>query len=435
MSGTHNGSGLMPSLVSQAQTILEAATSLQRQLDLASLPQPSLAPTGRRNWFDAGHLPELLETRLRRLDAAQSMLDLVMGPADTVSYLTGALMTKFEVVRTLNTSNVAAHIPIEGDVSITDLADNIHVDAEVLYRHLRCAYLMNMFRESRKGYIAHTGISAELSNSPYNQPKMNELFVRGTFHVPEAMRSMPKSDARKLVPIELADKERGGRTFWEQITQDDLKTGLAKFSAGMKSLGLALFGGDHSVFARAFDWTGIETLVDVGGGNAHIEVNIAKLLPGVQFVIQDLEMNVTTAQQNIERSGLQDRIRFQAQDFFQAQPTDITPSAYLLSRVLHDRQDDDCVRIVSNLLPAMQQHGTRLFIIDRLMPEIGEMSAYKEWSARSTDMVMCNFYGSKERTLEDFKNILSRVNVGLKVTKCEQPVNTAFGFMEVQSVP
>lgn len=86
-----DSSELTPSLISQAQTILEAATSLQQQLDSAALRQPSFAPSGRRNWFDAGHLPQLLETRLKLLDAAQSMLDLVMGPWTQSRTLRGLL--------------------------------------------------------------------------------------------------------------------------------------------------------------------------------------------------------------------------------------------------------------------------------------------------------------------------------------------------------
>lgn len=58
------------SLISQAQTILEAATSLQQQLNSASLPQPSFRVDGRRDWHDAAHLPVLLETRLKLLDSA-----------------------------------------------------------------------------------------------------------------------------------------------------------------------------------------------------------------------------------------------------------------------------------------------------------------------------------------------------------------------------
>lgn len=99
----------------------------------------------------------------------------------------------------------------------------------------------------------------------------------------------------------------------------------------------------------------------------------------MQFIIQDLELNTQSAKHDIEQHGLQDRVQFQPHDFFQSQPSDLKPSAYLLSRVLHDWKDDDCVRILMNLLPAMKKYGTKLLITDRVMPDnVGEMSAYKE---------------------------------------------------------
>lgn len=99
----------------------------------------------------------------------------------------------------------------------------------------------------------------------------------------------------------------------------------------------------------------------------------------MQFIIQDLELNTQSAKHDIEQHGLQDRVQFQPHDFFQSQPNDLKPSAYLLSRVLHDWKDDDCVRILMNLLPAMKKYGTKLLITDRVIPDnVGEMSAYNE---------------------------------------------------------
>lgn len=56
------------------------------------------------------------------------------------------------------------------------------------------------------------------------------------------------------------------------------------------------------------------------------------------------------------------------------------------------------------LLPAMEEHGSRLLITDRVRPNnVGEMSPYKELSSRSTGLELYAFFGSKERTLADIK--------------------------------
>lgn len=150
------------------------------------------------------------------------MLDLVMGPMDTVSYFVGPLATKIEVFRTLDNLKVAEHVPLEGDVSVIDLAHIMGVDAGILEHHLRCAYLMGMFRESRRRYVAHTGISAEIPNSPYNQPRLSKMFTKGSFYVHEAMKTSDDSTKESMIlPIELADRDNGSRNFWKQLAEDD----------------------------------------------------------------------------------------------------------------------------------------------------------------------------------------------------------------------
>lgn len=185
MSQTTSSSDPILCLDTQARTILEAATSLQEQLQAACLLQPSLSPGGRQNWFDANHLPDLLETRLKLLDATQTMLDLVTGPMDTIQHFAGPLMTKFEVFQTLTALRVAENVPSEGDISIEQLALNLNVHAGILERHLKYAYLMGIFKESRKGYVQHTGISAAMPSNAYSQSQMPQMFMRGSAYVPE----------------------------------------------------------------------------------------------------------------------------------------------------------------------------------------------------------------------------------------------------------
>lgn len=429
-----------PSLASQAQTILEAATSLQQQLESASLPQPSFAPDGRRDWHDASHLPSLLETRLKLIDAAQSMLDLVVGPLDTLVYLAGPANTKIEVLRTLDELRVADNVPLEGEISVDELAGNLSVNRGSLERHLRCAYLMGIFRESREGHVAHTGVSAAMpSFSPYTRLRLSELLQRGTFHVAESMRLSAEQKGGKVpIPIELADKDKGGRDMWKQLTEDDPDgKGMEKFSTAMRVLGAAHSGGSYVSFVQGFDWDRLPDgpIVDIGGGNGHISVNVAKALPASDFIIQDLESNAAPARDNIKQHGLETRVKFQTQDFFNAQPADLRPSAYLVSRVLHDWQDEDCVKILRPLLPAMEKYGTKLLIVERVLPDrVGEMSPYKEWSLRMTDILMYTLFSAKERSLKDFEALLRKVDDRLRIASCRTPASTIFGFMEVNMV-
>lgn len=57
-------------------------------------------------------------------------------------------------------------------------------------------------------YLARTGASAEISNSPYNQPRLSQILIEGSHHVPEVMDVNAENTSTALsVPTELADRE------------------------------------------------------------------------------------------------------------------------------------------------------------------------------------------------------------------------------------
>lgn len=182
------------------------------------------------------------------------MVDLVMGPFETLVWYTSVSKTKLDVLRTLDCLKIAEHVPLEGDVSVVELADRLKLDEGLLRRFLKCGYLMNTFRESRERHVAHTGVSDALPNvSPYLQMNLSQLLRKGVHYTPDAMRADPDK-GRSQVPVELADKGKGGRGMWKQLVEDDLDgKGVEKFSASMKAFAPANFGENHASFLQGFD--------------------------------------------------------------------------------------------------------------------------------------------------------------------------------------
>lgn len=420
-----------PSLIEQAKAILQAATQLQQQLDDHSLLQPSLRVGGRKDWHDAAGSPKILETRSLLIDASKTMLNLALGPTDAMNALIAPEMCKLEVVQTLDTLGVPQAVPLHSEVSLEELAATVGVNESLLYRQLQFLFLLGMFYEPRDGFVAHTNLSSALIDfSSYIKMKFSPLFVKGVYKIPEALK-LSRTESG-IIPCQLADSRR--RDMWQMLEEDYPEgQGMKLFSAAMETLLLCSLGPSLSPYVHGFDWEsfGTGTIIDVGGGSGHVEINLVKKFPSLDFVIQDLPTNAEPAQGLIAQHEAQTQIKFQTHDFFQPQPTQGTPpKAYLLSRVLHDWQDGDCVKILRNLLPAMEAHGTKLLICERMIPDrAGKVFNHIEQLLRAQDMLMFTLFGGGERKLRDWVALFEKADGRLTVESVKQPLDSVFSFL------
>lgn len=427
------------SLIEHATAILQAATQLQQRLDAEGLPQPSLDVDsgGRRDWHDASQHADILQARSALIDASRAILHLALGPVDALVTLTVPDMTRLEVVRTLDALGVAQAVPLRGHIALAQLADELGVDAAPLYRYLRFAYLSGLFCEPREGFVAHTAMSAELPGlAPYLRLRTSPLLTGGVEHIPEALASRGVDGAKVKIARELADANK--RSFWTIVEEDyPPGEGMRFFSAGMKSIMVGLLGESLSPYVHGLDWASLGggTVVDVGGGNGHVEVTVLPQIPSdINFIIQDLPANQEPARALIEQHSAHERISFQPHDFFRPQPTDLhpPPKAYLLSRVLHDWRDDECMTILRQLVPAMETHGTRLWLCERVLPDrTGQMPNHVEQQLRAADLLMFKLYGGSERTLADWMSVFTKADSRLRVAVLKQPLDSVLSFIEV----
>jgi hypothetical protein len=144
-------------------------------------------------------------------------------------------------------------------------------------------------------------------------------------------------------------------------------------------------------------------LVDVGGGRGHdVQLFAAQHAshPG-KLVLQDREPVIAS----IEK---QDELPFacQAHDFFTPQPIK-GARAYSLHSILHDWDDEEGVRILENLKPALVPGYSKV-----LLNEIVLSEEHPTLAATSMDMMMMAHLGVRERTEAHWKAILDKA--GLK---------------------
>jgi hypothetical protein len=86
----------------------------------------------------------------------------------------------------------------------------------------------------------------------------------------------------------------------------------------------------------AYDFSGIDTLVDVAGGHGHVLTSILRKYPAMRGVLFDLDHVVAGAGPLLQGSGVGDRVRAESGDFFTAVPPG---DAYIMKHIIHDQDE------------------------------------------------------------------------------------------------
>ncbi|KAF2134805.1 putative hydroxyindole O-methyltransferase, partial [Dothidotthia symphoricarpi CBS 119687] len=145
-------------------------------------------------------------------------------------------------------------------------------------------------------------------------------------------------------------------------------------------------------------------LVDIGGGLGHDLQQFATRHisnPG-QLVLQDREPVIASIN-NKENLPFQS----QAYDFFTPQPIKAA-RAYSLHSILHDWPDEDGIRILENLKPALKPGYSRVLLNEIVMSE-----EYPTLAATSMDMMMMTHVSVLERSEAHWRTMLAKA--GLRV--------------------
>src|ERR1035438_6912482 len=154
----------------------------------------------------------------------------------------------------------------------------------------------------------------------------------------------------------------------------------------MKSFGLSLFewlarnpeeaslfsetmigfhGAEAEAVAASYDFSGFKTIVDVGGASGDLLTTILGHFHGPRGILFDLPHVVRDAPALIQARGLTDRVTIQAGSFFEGVPSGA--DAYVLSHIIHDWNEEQCLTILAHCRSAM--HPTsRLLLVETVIP-------------------------------------------------------------------
>ncbi|MFD5143948.1 methyltransferase [Streptomyces sp. NPDC058401] len=161
---------------------------------------------------------------------------------------------------------------------------------------------------------------------------------------------------------------------------------------------------DHPVITAAARASAPRTVVDVAGGNGELLGRILTAHPGLRGTLLERPHAVEAARRSLDAAGCGDRCAYRSGDFADM------PSGgdvYVLSRILHDWDDDRCREILRHCARAMPDHAD-LLIVERLLPADGSPSLATAWDLH----MMCNV-GGRERRAEHYARLLADAGLEL----------------------
>jgi O-methyltransferase len=210
-----------------------------------------------------------------------------------------------------------------------------------------------------------------------------------------------------------------GEPFFEHLAADPERE--AAFQASMADRARR----EAADVVAAYDFGGLDEIVDVGGGSGVLLEAILEATGGLRGTLVDRPEAVERATARLAAAGLQDRAECVVGDFFEALPGGA--DAYLLSRVIHDWGDADARRILATCRAAMPAHA-RLLLVDAIVPE----RAVDGPEAVRMDLHMLMLFGARERTVEEFRALLSDAGFAL----CRVvPTGSPTGLSVVEATP
>lgn len=153
----------------------------------------------------------------------------------------------------------------------------------------------------------------------------------------------------------------------------------------------------YAAVVDTYDFSGIQRLVDVGGGHGALMARILKANPGLSGAVCDLPSVIDGTARRLAEWGLADRCEAIAADMFREVPP---ADAHLMSAVLHDWDDERCGVILRNCHRAAAPEA-RLLIVEIVVTAGNEPSF-----AKLLDMQMLTLTGGRERTEDEYAQLL-----------------------------
>jgi hypothetical protein len=286
--------------------------------------------------------------------------------------LRGALATRaLGIVADLRIADELA----AGSRRVEELAAEAGADADTLHRLLRALASDGVFAETERGVFRNTESSELLRGEGWSD--FAHLFG-GVWH-----RTAGELEATPSAPPFV---RTFGSDFWSWLAANPADR--AAFDRAMSQ------GRMQTVeVLERLDWSDGETVVDVGGGNGALLIELLARHGGLRGVVFDLPETVR------DEASFDERLTFAEGSFFERVPRGDT---YILAAILHDWDDERAAAILGTIRAACSDDA-RLLVLETVLQPGNEPNGAK-W----LDLLMLALFDGRERDEDQWRSLLTR---------------------------
>jgi hypothetical protein len=278
----------------------------------------------------------------------------------------------------------------DGPRTPRELARECAVLEHPLYRMLRALAGEGVFAEDKDGRFALTPMAQLLRSDHPRSLRDWAIYVA----------DLPYRSSMEMLHSLKTGESAFRRTFGAPVFDYLLAhpEHAARLFRAMSSISAARIAGVLEVY----DFSGITKLVDVGGAHGAMAAAIAKRYSGARCTCFDLPGAEQGALKTFQDSGLADRCDFIGGDFFKDVPGG--GDAYLLSTVLHDWGNEQCLQILRNCRRRVADKG-RLLVVDIVLSDEKNVpDTYRNFLDLG---MLTQTEGGMERTNSEFRELLA----------------------------
>ncbi|RAK99956.1 S-adenosyl-L-methionine-dependent methyltransferase [Aspergillus ibericus CBS 121593] len=326
---------------------------------------------------------------------------------------------------------IATKVPIHGQISFADLAQQCGLSEVNVRRFLRYAmFFHKVFCEPRQGYVAHTAASRFLAENKVIQDVLSHYAEEAGPSYALTLRALDEFNGQE-------EPNQTGWNLYHQTTDSpweyyDTHPEQARRFFSTMAYETELQDRSNTVLVNSYPWSSLRpngtqaTVVDLGGSRGVTATALAQSVPNLKVIVQDIPSMIKGAKEGIP-SEVGNRVDFVAHDFFKTQP--LHADAYIIRHVFHNWSDTNVIRILQALVPALHR-GSRIIINDYIAPPPGVTTPLKEQRLREMDMTMLTLCNAYERESQDWKNVIERADSRFQIAQMLVP-NDSEGIIEI----
>jgi hypothetical protein len=299
-----------------------------------------------------------------------------------------------------------------GDTDVESIARRVGARPELTRRLLRALVAFELIAEPSPGRYALTPVGEALRGDGIRPVRDGVLMMKTHVSTWYAMAQNLRDGVHAFRAVH-------GKPVFDWFVEHPEEHGV--FDRAMTAFTRAA----AVAVAQTYDFSKLNTLVDVGGGEGTLLLGILAAHPHCKGVVADLAPVIARAKEKLARDPVGARIRGEPIDFFQEVPSG--GDAYLLKTVLHDWNDEQAHRILTSVRRAIGERPAKLIVVERVLDAKPDPAAVL---ADLNMMVMCD---GKERDEAEWRALFERGGFALERIIPLPP--TAQGLMILEARP